>query len=201
MAGPGPLLVIAGAGSGKTRTLTYRVARLLETGVPPSQILLLTFTNKAAREMLHRVSALVPGDERRITGGTFHHVGNLVLRRNAPLVGYKSNFTSLDREDARELMDDLAGSQRRDDGLKFPKGDVLLDIASYARNTGLAIDKLITTRYPSFHEIKDLIVQTCRRYDTRKRELNLVDFDDLLTLWHELLTKHPEVREAQNKLW
>jgi len=99
-AGPGPLLVIAGAGSGKTRTLTYRVARLLETGVPPSQILLLTFTNKAAREMLHRVSTLIPGDERRITGGTFHHVGNLVLRRHAPLVGYQSNFTILDREDA-----------------------------------------------------------------------------------------------------
>src|SRR5215468_1251209 len=98
MAGGGPLLVIAGAGSGKTRTLTYRVARLLESGVPPSQILLLTFTNKAAREMLHRVSALLPGDDRRITGGTFHHVGNLVLRRNAELVGYKSNFTILDRE-------------------------------------------------------------------------------------------------------
>src|SRR6185295_10665031 len=142
-AGPGPLLVIAGAGSGKTRTLTYRVARLLETGVPPHQILLLTFTNKAAREMLHRVSALIPGDERRITGGTFHHVGNLVLRRNAALVGYQPNFTILDREDARELMDDLASSQRRDDGLKFPKGDVLLDIASYARNTGLPIEKLI----------------------------------------------------------
>src|SRR5437867_4761229 len=90
MAPPGPLLVIAGAGSGKTRTLTYRVARLLESGVPPSNILLLTFTNKAAREMLHRVSALIPGDERRITGGTFHHVGNLVLRRNAPRVGYQS---------------------------------------------------------------------------------------------------------------
>ena len=86
-AGPGPILVIAGAGSGKTRTLTYRVARLLETGVPPSQILLLTFTNKAAREMLHRVGSLIPGDDRRITGGTFHHVGNLVLRRNAALVG------------------------------------------------------------------------------------------------------------------
>jgi DNA helicase-2/ATP-dependent DNA helicase PcrA len=202
MAGNGPLLVIAGAGSGKTRTLTYRVARLLETGVPASQILLLTFTNKAAREMLHRVSALLPGDERRITGGTFHHVGNLVLRRNAELVGYKPNFTILDREDARELMDDLASRHRRsDEGIKFPKGDVLLEITSYARNTGSSLEKLITTKYPAFHEIKDLVVQTCRRYDARKRELNLVDFDDLLILWHELLVKHPEARDAQRRLW
>src|SRR5437773_4164915 len=91
-AGAGPLLVIAGAGSGKTRTLTYRVARLLESGVPPSNILLLTLTNKAAREMLHRVSALIPGDERRITGGTFHHVANLVLRRTAELAGLRNGF-------------------------------------------------------------------------------------------------------------
>src|SRR5262245_670291 len=201
MAGPGPLLVIAGAGSGKTRTLTYRVARLLETGVPPSQILLLTFTNKAAREMLHRVSSLIPGDERRITGGTFHHVGNLVLRRHAPLVGYQSNFKILDREDARELMDDLASRHRNDEYINVPKGDVLLGISSYARNTGVTFEKLITAKYPAFHEMKDLIVQTIRRYDARKRELNLMDFDDLLTLWHELLTKHPEVRDGQNKLW
>jgi len=203
MAGGGPLLVIAGAGSGKTRTLTYRVARLLESGVPPGQILLLTFTNKAAKEMLHRVSALLPGDERRITGGTFHHVGNLVLRRNAELVGYKSNFTILDREDAKELMDDLAAARRvdEDSGMKFPKGDVLLDIASYGRNTGIPLEKLISTRYPQFHEIRDQVVMTCRRYDTRKQELNLVDFDDLLILWHQLLTKHPEVREAQSRMW
>jgi DNA helicase-2/ATP-dependent DNA helicase PcrA len=202
MAGAGPILVIAGAGSGKTRTLTYRVARLLESGVPPHQILLLTFTNKAAREMLHRVSALVPGDDRRITGGTFHHVGNLVLRRNAALVGYQPNFTILDREDARELMDDLASRHRMsDEGIKFPKGDVLLEIASYARNTKLPLEKLISTKYPAFHEIKDLVVQTCRRYDARKQELNLMDFDDLLILWHEVLSKHPEVREAQGKLW
>jgi DNA helicase-2/ATP-dependent DNA helicase PcrA len=202
MAGPGPLLVIAGAGSGKTRTLTYRVARLLESGVPPAQILLLTFTNKASREMLHRVSALLPGDERRITGGTFHHVGNLVLRRHAELVGYRPNFTILDREDAKELMDDLASARRQDeDAMKFPKGDVLLDIASYARNTGIPLDKLVTTRYPQFQEIRDQIVMTCKRYDARKQELNLVDFDDLLILWHTLLKTHPEIREAQNRQW
>lgn len=202
MAGAGPILVIAGAGSGKTRTLTYRVARLLETGVPPAQILLLTFTNKAAREMLHRVGALIPGDERRITGGTFHHVGNLVLRRHAPLVGYQPNFTILDREDARELMDDLAARHRMsEEGIKFPKGDVLLEISSYARNTGISLERLISSRYPAFHEIRDAVIQACRRYDARKRELNLMDFDDLLILWHELLVKHPDVRDTQSRLW
>src|SRR6516225_4440158 len=123
MAGEGPILVIAGAGSGKTRTLTYRVARLLESGLPASQILLLTFTNKAAREMIRRVEALVGGDNHRITGGTFHHVGNLVLRRNAGLVGYQPNFTILDREDAKELMDDQASRIRSSDEFaRFPRG-------------------------------------------------------------------------------
>jgi DNA helicase-2/ATP-dependent DNA helicase PcrA len=202
MAGDGPLLVIAGAGSGKTRTLTYRVARLLEGGVGPQNILLLTFTNKAAREMLHRVAALVPGDERRITGGTFHHVANLVLRRNADLAGLKNGFTILDREDARELMDDVAAAFRRDDEyVRFPKGDVLLDVFSYARNTGLSVERTVPGKYPQFYEIQDLIAQACRRYEARKRDLNLVDFDDLLTMWRDLLRKHEDLREAQRKLW
>ena len=202
MAGEGPILVIAGAGSGKTRTLTYRVSRLLEGGVGPQNILLLTFTNKAAREMLHRVAALVPGDERRITGGTFHHVANLVLRRNTELAGLKPGFTILDREDARELMDDVAAGFRRDDEyVRFPKGDVLLDVSSYARNTGLSVERTVPGKYPQFYEIQDLIAQACRRYEARKRDLNLVDFDDLLTMWRDLLRKHEEVREAQRKLW
>src|SRR6476646_2550715 len=99
-AGEGPLLVIAGAGSGKTRALTYRVSRLIEDGVDPSEILLLTFTNKAAREMLSRVEELVTIDTRRIWGGTFHSTGNRLLRRYAEPLGYRSNFTILDDEDA-----------------------------------------------------------------------------------------------------
>ena len=138
----GPALVIAGAGSGKTRTLTYRVARLIESGVPPEQVLLLTFTNKAAREMIRRVHALLPGETRRITGGTFHHVGNLVLRRNAAVAGYSPSFTILDREDARSLMEEVGGGSRDDDGyVKFPKGDVLLEMLSYARNTGSSVER------------------------------------------------------------
>ncbi|MEW6409564.1 MAG: UvrD-helicase domain-containing protein, partial [Nitrospirota bacterium] len=104
MAGNGPILVIAGAGSGKTRTVTYRVARLVESGVEPSKILLVTFTNKAAREMLHRAELLIKIDVRRLWGGTFHHIANLILRRHASAIGYKSNFSILDREDTKDLL-------------------------------------------------------------------------------------------------
>src|SRR5688572_28906133 len=102
MSGEGPMLVIAGAGSGKTRTLTYRVSRIIEDGLDPSDILLLTFTNKASREMLARVEQLVTIDTRRIWGGTFHSIGNRLLRRYADTIGYRSNFTILDDEDAKE---------------------------------------------------------------------------------------------------
>jgi DNA helicase-2/ATP-dependent DNA helicase PcrA len=201
-AGPGPLLVIAGAGSGKTRTLTYRVARLIEGGVSPASILLLTFTNKAAREMLHRVETLLPGIPGRVVGGTFHHVGNLVLRRMAELVGYKPNFTILDREDARDLMDDVVAHNA---GLmeykKFPKGDVILEVLSFSRNTDTSLERVITEKYPIFFEIKDYVLQACNRYGARKRDLNVMDFDDLLLFWREILRKHEEVREAQRRAW
>lgn len=101
----GPILVIAGAGSGKTRVVTYRVARLLEQGVSPNSILLLTFTNKAAREMLYRVERLVKMDTRYMWGGTFHHIGNLILRQNSKRVDYKPDFIILDNEDAKDLID------------------------------------------------------------------------------------------------
>src|SRR5512136_552435 len=101
---PGPALVIAGAGSGKTRTLTYRVAYLLEQGIPADRILLLTFTNKAAREMMRRVADLLGGDLQALWGGTFHSIGNRILRRHAPLLGYGRDFTILDREDAHHLI-------------------------------------------------------------------------------------------------
>ncbi|MCI0665865.1 MAG: UvrD-helicase domain-containing protein, partial [Acidobacteria bacterium] len=105
MAGTGPVLVIAGAGSGKTRTVTYRVARLIEVGVSPARILLVTFTNRAAREMLNRVDSLLTSDVRRVWGGTFHSIANRLLRRHAASLGYESNFTILDSEDAKDLID------------------------------------------------------------------------------------------------
>jgi DNA helicase-2/ATP-dependent DNA helicase PcrA len=121
--GAGPILVIAGAGSGKTRTLVYRVSRLIESGHDPSRILLLTFTNRAAREMLRRVESLLAVDMRRLMGGTFHSVGNRLLRRFGSRLGLGANFTILDSEDAREMLE-AATSDRKIPTLerRFPKG-------------------------------------------------------------------------------
>ena len=158
MAGDGPLLVIAGAGSGKTRALTYRVSRLIEDGIDPQEILLLTFTNKAAREMLSRVEQLVNIDTRRIWGGTFHSVGNRLLRRYAEAIGYRSNFTILDDEDAKETMNGAISSlgintlERR-----FPKGDVLLDIYSFLINTRTPLELHLEQNYPHFAIYKEEI--------------------------------------------
>src|SRR5207253_1033567 len=196
MAGDGPMLVIAGAGSGKTRTLTYRVSRLIEDGVDPSQILLLTFTNKAAREMLSRVEQLVTIDTRRIWGGTFHSVGNRLLRQYAEPIGYRPNFSILDDEDAKEMMDSAISSL----GIKtlerrFPKGDVLLDIYSFLINTRTPLELHLEQNYPHFALYKEEMVNVFRRYKERKREANAMDFDDLLVNWKLLLEEHPEAGE------
>src|SRR5436309_6314273 len=132
---PGPALVIAGAGAGKTRTLTYRVAFLLEQGIPADRILLLTFTNKAAGEMMRRVADLLGGDIPSLWGGTFHSIGNRILRRHADLLGYPRGFTILDREDARGLIAACVDEAEIDQDTDFPKADVLADIFSLALNT------------------------------------------------------------------
>src|SRR5438132_7360098 len=197
MAGEGPLLVIAGAGSGKTRALTYRVSRLIEDGIDPQEILLLTFTNKAAREMLSRVEQLVTIDTRRIWGGTFHSVGNRLLRRYAEAIGYRSNFTILDDEDAKETMNGAISSlgintlERR-----FPKGDVLLDIYSFLINTRTPLELHLEQNYPHFAIYKEEMVNVFRRYKDRKREANGMDFDDLLVNWKLLLDERPELSAA-----
>jgi DNA helicase-2/ATP-dependent DNA helicase PcrA len=197
MAGDGPLLVIAGAGSGKTRALTYRVSRLIEDGVDPSAILLLTFTNKAAREMLSRVEQLVTIDTRRIWGGTFHSVGNRLLRHHAEAIGYRSNFSILDNEDAKEMMDSAVSSL----GIKtlerrFPKGDVLLDIYSFLINTRTPLELHLEQNYPHFAIYREEMISVFRRYKERKREANAMDFDDLLVNWKLLLDDHQQISAA-----
>src|SRR6188768_1322257 len=133
---PGPALVIAGAGSGKTRTLTYRVAYLLEQGIPADRLLLLTFTNKAAKEMMRRVSDLLGSELASLWGGTFHSIGARILRLHADALGYRKDFTILDRDDAQDLIKACMADAEIDKKDKhFPKPAVLNEIFSLTANT------------------------------------------------------------------
>ncbi len=193
-AGPGPALVIAGAGSGKTRTLIYRVAWLIENGVSPWSILLLTFTNKAAKEMIERVGVLIPRDIAGLWGGTFHSVGNRILRRHPTAAGLADGFSIMDREDQKAMLDALtkeAGIDTRNN--LFPKGDVLGDIFSLAANTGQSIAEVLETRYLDFLDDAERIGMLAAQYTTRKRRANSADFDDLLLLVLEMFEKHPHI--------
>ena len=193
----GPILVVAGAGSGKTRTLTWRVARLLHDGASPESILLLTFTNKAAREMLRRVEEVARVDTRRLTGGTFHHVAHQVLREHGAALGYARGYSILDREDA----DDVMTAAVADCGLavgarRFPKADVLVDLVSMAINTQTPLAEVVATRRPQFVPLTEELQRVARRFAERKRELNAMDFDDLLLNWKVLLAEREPVRRA-----
>lgn len=193
VAPPGAALVIAGAGSGKTRAITYRVAYLIEQGVSPSRIVLATFTNRAAREMLRRVETLTGGDVRRVWGGTFHRVANLVLRRHAESIGYTSNYTILDAEDARDFLSVCiaeAGVDTR--ARRFPKPEVLQDVISFATNTDQPIEDVLPRRYPYFEPLTASIKRLDRVYMERKRERNVMDYDDLLLNWKRLLIEKDE---------
>jgi len=192
---PGPALVIAGAGSGKTRTLTYRVAYLLENGVSASNILLLTFTNKAAREMLERVTSLIPNDIAGLWSGTFHSIGNRILRRHAEAAGFRPGFSIMDREDQQDILDAViakAGISTKDK--RFPKGEVLADIFSYSINTGRPIDQVVAEKYPYFAMLDAQIALLQPQYEERKRAANSLDFDDLLEKTLRLLQSDESVR-------
>ncbi|KPK44729.1 MAG: hypothetical protein AMJ65_02225 [Phycisphaerae bacterium SG8_4] len=174
----GPVLVIAGAGSGKTRALTYRLAWLVDNGIDPSRIMLVTFTNRATREMLSRVELLVKQKTRDIWGGTFHHIGNRILRRNGKVLGISPDFTILDREDSKDLIASCvqeAGVDIRK--RRFPQKSVLIGISSAIQNTLAPLDAVLAL------------------YASKKAERQLLDFDDLLSAWLRLLSGHDDVRE------
>ncbi len=193
---PGPLLVIAGAGSGKTRTLTYRVAYLLENGVDPRNILLLTFTNKAARQMLDRVANLLPMDASGLWGGTFHSIGNRMLRRHGSVLGFTSGFTIMDREDQKDLLNSvIAGAGIDPKEIRFPKGDVLADIFSFVVNTERTMEELLAEKFPYFLPLIEQIKDVHKRYEKRKKSTNSMDFDDLLEKTLRMLKEHEEVAE------
>jgi DNA helicase II / ATP-dependent DNA helicase PcrA len=196
VAPPGPALVIAGAGSGKTRTLTYRVAFLLEQGVPAERILLLTFTNKAAREMMRRVAELLGGDVGSLWGGTFHSVGARILRRHAEALGYKRDFTILDRDDAEDLLKACLGDAEIDvKATRFPKAEVLAEVFSMAVNTQRPLGRVLADDYPWFGPLAAAIEDLANRYAQRKRATNTMDFDDLLALWLRFMQEKADLAE------
>jgi DNA helicase II / ATP-dependent DNA helicase PcrA len=193
-ASPGPLLVIAGAGSGKTRTLTYRVAYLLENGIDPRNILLLTFTNKAARQMLDRVANLLPLDASGLWGGTFHSIGNRMLRRHGSVLGYSKGFSIMDREDQKDLINSVVSSAGIDPKeIRFPKGDVLAEIFSFAVNTERPMEELLAEKFPYFLPLLDKIKDVQERYEKKKKSTNSVDFDDLLEKTLRMLKQDEEI--------
>jgi DNA helicase-2/ATP-dependent DNA helicase PcrA len=199
-AAPGPALVIAGAGSGKTRTLTYRVAYLVENGISPQNILLLTFTNKAAREMLDRVAALIPHDLTGLWGGTFHSVGNRILRRHPVEAGFAPGFSIMDREDAEDLLDTVVATLGVDPKDKrFPKAGVIGDVLSFALNTSRKIEDVLVEKYPHFLEFSPQIAEARVRYEIKKRETNALDFDDLLEKSLRLLHENEPVRDRYQR--
>lgn len=193
---PGQALVIAGAGSGKTRTLTYRVAYLLDNGIAPERILLLTFTNKAAREMLERVHALLPVETGRLWGGTFHSIGNRILRRHCERLGYRPGFSIMDREDQKDLLDTVVGASGIETGgYRFPKAEVLAEIFSLAENMVVDLQQIIDTRFPYFERVAGPIHRVQQLYAEKKLETNSMDFDDLLALVVRLMREHGDLLE------
>jgi len=193
---PGQQLVIAGAGSGKTRTLTYRVAYLLDNGIDASNILLLTFTNKASREMLDRVEELVPGDNSQIWGGTFHSIGNRILRKHAEKIGFTRSFSILDSEDQKELMTAAIGAAGvNTKEVRFPKPEVVASMFSLSVNMGQPLHEIVEERYSYFLHLEEELEKVQKGYVAKKEATNSMDFDDLLTQTVYLLEEEPEILE------
>lgn len=194
--GNGPVLVVAGAGTGKTRTLTYRVAYLIENGFAPETLVLLTFTRKAAREMLGRASTLLDGRCDRVRGGTFHALGVTLLRQYGPAIGLPRTFSILDAPDSADVIDLLRTEAGLDtSGLRFPKKGTLQQIHSSWKNGQGSVEDAMLSRYPHFLRHVEEIEKLFERYDSYKLRHALVDYDDLLERTLELMTQHPALAE------
>jgi DNA helicase-2/ATP-dependent DNA helicase PcrA len=191
---PGPLLVLAGAGSGKTRTLTYRVAWLLSQGVRPGDILLLTFTNKAAKEMLHRVRELTGVEPARFWGGTFHGIGHRALRMHGEALGLPRSFTILDAEEAQDLLRDAveASDKAFFKDKTHPRPRPLHEMISLSRNTRTPLDETIARYFPQHDGLAARVPGFARAYAERKRAACVLDYDDLLEFWLDLMQRSPD---------
>ncbi|MBP9827979.1 ATP-dependent helicase [Patescibacteria group bacterium] len=193
----GPVLVLAGAGSGKTRTVTYRVAWLLEHGVQPDRMLLLTFTNKAAKEMATRVEALLKVYPQGLWSGTFHSIANRILRMYGDRTEYGRDFSIMDDEDSTDLMKLCIKDEVQDArGKRFPSANVLKGIISFATNARISLPQAIERRASTFTAFEEEIIRIARTYQDHKLRQKTMDFDDLLNEWLKLLETHPEVCSA-----
>jgi len=193
----GPHLIIAGAGTGKTRTVVYRVAYLVELGVKPDHILLLTFTRKAAQDMLRRASLLLDSRCERIAGGTFHSFANSILRKHASLLKFETNFTILDQTDAEDVLSLIRTRLRFDTKEKrFPRKEALYDLYSRGLNTMTPLPELLGSDYPQYLDQETDISKVHETYIAYKRKHQLMDYDDLLFMLVTLLKEHQEVRAA-----
>ncbi len=191
------ILVLAGAGSGKTRVITYRVAHLIESGVRPGRILLATFTNKAARMMLRRVEELTHVPQSRITGGTFHHLAHIILRKYADLIGYTRDFTIIDEQDAKQLMKVVRKEAPVDFTAQlFPSHQMLHRINSLCVNKAMGLEDVVVQSFPQFARSVDDMRRIITAYTERKRARNLMDFDDLLTCLLRVFEEKPEAGKA-----
>lgn len=191
----GPLLIIAGAGSGKTRTLTYKVARLIEDGVSPENILLLTFTRRAAREMISRAENILGAGLGKITGGTFHSFANMILRRYARFADLKNNFTVIDRSDAEDVVNHIRGKIIDKKEKRFPKKSTILDIYSKTINKDIPLDAIVKKEYKQFEHCTEKLIEIANAYNNYKKERSMLDYDDLLLYLKALLMSNEEVRK------
>ncbi len=201
-AGEGPSLVIAGAGSGKTRTLVYRVAYLIDSGIDPSHILLLTFTRKSSQEMLERAGELIGVRSERVRGGTFHSVANMLLRRYGRSIGLEPGFTILDRGDAEDLIALVRaqlGLNEKDK--RFPRKATIAEMFSKSENTLRPLAEIVVEEFDHFSDHLDALEQLQRGYQASKRQRQLVDYDDLLVLLRRLLMEDEAVRRTISSLY
>lgn len=191
----GSVLVIAGAGSGKTKTLTYRVARLIETGVKPDNILLLTFTKKAADEMLNRAVMILDSRCEQVAGGTFHSFSNYILRKYSNLLELQNNFTIIDRADAEDVVNHIRSKIVEKQEKRFPRKNTILDIYSKAINKNMSAEAVISSEYNQFSHCVDKINEISKEYASYKRNNSLLDYDDLLLYLKTLLTSNEQIRK------
>lgn len=203
-AGKGPHLVLAGAGSGKTRTLTYRAAWLVDQGVKPEKILLLTFTNKAANEMIERVRSLLGIGEKTkfpLWGGTFHSVANRLLRIYGKEIGIRPDFTILDSDDSNKLLKTISkeifGSISEKNK---PSPALLRETISFSNNSKISIEDSLEQKFPEWMPLLEYFEKIAAEYHRRKKESNVLDFDDLLLFW-KILTEHPQVGKTLANKW